>query len=60
MYKKHKHVHIFGYSNLSYTSDKGDRKYTTDYCTFVGGNLVTWRSKKQYIFRYSERLWIEP
>ena len=24
-----------------------DKKSTTGYCTFVGGNLVTWRSKKQ-------------
>ncbi|XP_043697591.1 protein IQ-DOMAIN 10-like, partial [Telopea speciosissima] len=25
----------------------GDRRSITNYCTFVGGNLVTWRSKKQ-------------
>ncbi|KAL0311158.1 UNVERIFIED_CONTAM: Retrovirus-related Pol polyprotein from transposon RE2 [Sesamum angustifolium] len=26
---------------------KDDRKSTSGYCTYVGGNLVTWRSKKQ-------------
>ena len=26
-----------------------DRKSTIGYCTFVGGNLVTWRSEKQDI-----------
>ena len=26
-----------------------DRKSTIDFCTFVGGNLVTWRSKKQTV-----------
>jgi len=27
----------------------GDRKSTSGYCTFVWGNLVTWRSKKQSV-----------
>ena len=49
LYKKHGHVRIFGYSDSGYASDKGDRKSTTGYCTFVGGNLVTWRSKKQVV-----------
>lgn len=26
-----------------------DRRSTSDYCTFVGGNLVIWRSKKQVV-----------
>jgi len=40
-YKKYKHVRIFGYSDSEYVGDRGDRKSTTGYCTFVGGNLVT-------------------
>ncbi|KAK4393367.1 Retrovirus-related Pol polyprotein from transposon RE1, partial [Sesamum angolense] len=30
-----------------YAGAKDDRKSTSGYCTYVGGNLVTWRSKKQ-------------
>ena len=41
VYKKHRHVHITGYSDSGYAGDREDRKFTTGYCTFVGGNLVT-------------------
>jgi len=44
---------FFYYSDLGYAGDMGDRKSTTDYCTFIGGNLVTWRSKKQEVSRSS-------
>ena len=30
---------------------KYDRRSTSGYFTFVGGNLVTWRSKKQHKMR---------
>ena len=46
VYRKHGHVHISGNSALGYAGNRGDRKSTTGYCTFVGGNLVTWKSKK--------------
>ena len=46
VYRKHGHVHIFGYSDSGYADDRGNRKSTTGYCTFVERNLVTWRSKK--------------
>jgi len=47
VYNKYRHVHISGYSDSGYVGDRGDRKSTTGYCAFVGGNLETWRSKKQ-------------
>jgi len=40
VYKKHRYVRIFRYSDLGYAGDRGDKKSTTGYCTFVGGNLV--------------------
>ena len=46
VYRKHEHVIISGYSDSGYTGDIGDKKSTTRYCTFVGENTMTWRSKK--------------
>ena len=46
VYRKHEHIYISRYSDLGYAGNRGGRKFTTSYCTFVGGNLVTWRSKK--------------
>ena len=39
---------ICGYSDADYAGSF-DRKSTTGFCTFVGGNLVTWKSKKQNV-----------
>ncbi|XP_020262584.1 uncharacterized protein LOC109838556 [Asparagus officinalis] len=47
LYKKHEHLHIFVFSDAGYAGDIGDRKSTFGFCTFIGGNLVIWRSKKQ-------------
>ncbi|KAL1220948.1 Retrovirus-related Pol polyprotein from transposon RE2 [Cardamine amara subsp. amara] len=44
---------IVGYCDYDWAGDKVDRKSTTGYCTFVGGNLVTWRSKKQKVISRS-------
>jgi hypothetical protein len=34
------------YMDADWVGDLGDRKSTSGYFTFVGGNLITWRSKK--------------
>jgi len=47
MCRKHGYVHISGYSDSDYVGDRGDMKSTTGYCTIVGENFMTWRSKKQ-------------
>jgi len=41
MYKKHGRVHISRYSDSGYARDREDKKSTTDYCTFVGGDLMS-------------------
>ena len=46
--KNNKSNEICGYSDAEYAGSF-DRKSTTGYCTFVGGNLVTWKSKKQNV-----------
>ncbi|KAK4406558.1 Retrovirus-related Pol polyprotein from transposon RE2 [Sesamum angolense] len=47
LFKRHGHVKIEAYADADYAGSKDDRKSTSGYCTYVGGNLVTWRSKKQ-------------
>jgi hypothetical protein len=46
--QKNKHVNIMAYSDADWAGSN-DRKSTTGYYTFIGGNLVTWRSKKQSV-----------
>ena len=43
------HFTIEGYTDSDWAGNVLDRKSTTGYCTLVGGNLVTWKSKKQFV-----------
>ena len=47
LYSKGKGLSIDCYTDADWAGSIVDRRSTTGYCTFVGGNLVTWRSKKQ-------------
>ena len=38
-----------GYCDADWADDRVDMRSTTGYCTFTGGNLVTWKSKKQKV-----------
>ncbi|XP_019092315.1 PREDICTED: uncharacterized protein LOC109129131 [Camelina sativa] len=44
---------LVGYCDAGYAGDREDRRSTTGYCTFLGGNLVTWKSKKQKVVSLS-------
>ena len=55
VYRKHGHTRFSGYSDSGYASDQGDMKSSTGCCTFIGGNLVTWRSKKKDVSRSSAK-----
>ena len=37
------------YTDADWARSTDDRRSTTSYCTYVWGNLVTWRSKKQNV-----------
>ncbi|RVW32398.1 Retrovirus-related Pol polyprotein from transposon RE1 [Vitis vinifera] len=47
MFSKNGHLNVAGYTDADWVGNITERKSTSGYFTFVGGNLVTWRSKKQ-------------
>jgi hypothetical protein len=53
MFKSHGQLNIEGYCDADWASSLDDRRSTSGYCVFVGGNLVSWRSKKQHIVSQS-------
>ncbi|BBH07641.1 ABC-2 type transporter family protein, partial [Prunus dulcis] len=53
MFSKHGHLNIDGYSDADWAGNVTDIKSTSGYFTFMGGNLVTWRSKKQNVVALS-------
>jgi hypothetical protein len=53
LFSKNDHLNIIGYTDADWARDLTDRKSTSGYFTFVGGNLVTWKSKKQNIVALS-------
>jgi hypothetical protein len=53
MFSKNDHLDVEGYTDADWAGNLADRKSTSGYFTFVGGNLVTWRSKKQKVVALS-------
>lgn len=49
MFKPRGHLQIETYTDADWAGSVVDRRSTSGYCSFVGGNLVTWRSKKQSV-----------
>ena len=43
------HLQVEAFTDADWAGSVVDRRSTSGYCTFVGGNLVTWRSKKQNV-----------
>ena len=52
MFRKYGHLDVEGHSDADWAGSS-DRKSTSEYFTFVGGNLVTWKSKKQKVVTLS-------
>lgn len=47
LFSRNGHLKIESFTDADWAGSPDDRRSTSGYCTFVGGNLVTWRSKKQ-------------
>jgi hypothetical protein len=53
LFSKNDHLNIIGYTDAYLTGNLIDKKFTSGYFTFVAGNLVTWKSKKQNVVALS-------
>ena len=53
MFLKNNQLNVDGYTNTDWAGNVSDRKSTSCYFTFVRGNLVTWRTKKQKVVALS-------
>ncbi|KAJ9553092.1 hypothetical protein OSB04_017137 [Centaurea solstitialis] len=53
LFKSNGHLKTQVYTDADWAGDKGNRRSTSGYFTLVGGNLVTWRSKKQKVVALS-------
>ena len=49
MFSKNDHLNISGYTDADWAGNITAIRSTSSYFTFVGGNLVTWRSKKHNV-----------
>ena len=49
LFKRNPSLDVVAYTDADYAGSVEDRKSTSGFCVFVGGNLVTWRSKKQTV-----------
>ena len=52
-YENRGHTHIVGYSKADWAGSPIDRHSTSGYCLFIGGNLISWNSKKQDVIARS-------
>ena len=47
LYSNHGHNRVECFTDADWAGSKEDRRSPSGYCVFVGGNLVSWKSKKQ-------------
>ena len=58
-------INLILYTNSDFAGSRLNYRSTTGYCTVLGGNLVTWRSKKQSVVAKSnteaefQAMWIK-
>ena len=53
LYSNHGHNRLECFTDADWAGFKEDRRSTSGYCVFVGGNLVSWKNKKQSVVSQS-------
>ncbi|XP_052728811.1 secreted RxLR effector protein 161-like [Vigna angularis] len=49
LYEDKGSIHVSGYCDADWAGSPIDRRSTTGYCVFLGGNIISWKSKKQNV-----------
>jgi len=49
LYEDKGNTQVFGYCDVDWAGSPMDKCSTTVYCVFLGGNIVSWKSKKQNV-----------